>query len=146
MIAVIQRAASAAVRVEGACVGAIGQGLLVLLGVAEEDTEQDAALLAAKILRLRIFCDDADKMNLSVTDVGGNILVVSNFTLLANYRRGNRPDFMRAAPPAKAEALYLHFTDLLRRELPEVQNGVFGAEMQVELLGDGPITIVMDRC
>jgi D-tyrosyl-tRNA(Tyr) deacylase len=144
MIAVLQRAAEASVRVEGHVVGEIGHGLLVLLGVGQEDTERDAELLAAKILRLRIFCDEADKMNLSVTDVGGNALVVSNFTLLANYRRGNRPDFMGAAPPARANELYRYFVSLLRRELPDVQTGEFGAEMQVGLVGDGPITIVLD--
>jgi D-tyrosyl-tRNA(Tyr) deacylase len=144
MIAVLQRAAEASVRVEGHVVGEIGHGLLVLLGVGQEDTERDAELLAAKILRLRIFCDEADKMNLSVTDVGGNALVVSNFTLLANYRRGNRPDFMGAAPPARANELYRYFVSLLRRELPGVQTGEFGAEMQVGLVGDGPITIVLD--
>ena len=144
MIAVLQRAAEASVHVDGACVGRIGKGLLILLGVGQEDSEQDAELLAAKILRLRIFCDEADKMNLSVTDVGGNALVVSNFTLLANYRRGNRPDFMGAAAPDAAKRLYGYFVELLRAELPQVQTGVFGAEMQVGLVGDGPITIVMD--
>ena len=144
MIAVLQRAASAYVRVEGKTVGEIGKGLLILLGVGREDTEKEAQMLAAKILRCRIFTDDADKMNLSVTDVGGGALVVSNFTLLANYRRGNRPDFMGAAEPVRAKELYLYFTDLLRRELSLVQTGEFGAEMQVGLVGDGPVTIVMD--
>ena len=144
MIAVLQRAAKAAVRVEGRTVGEIGKGLLILLGVGREDTEKEAEMLAAKVLRCRIFCDDADKMNLSVTDVGGGALVVSNFTLLANYRRGNRPDFFGAAEPARANQLYLYFTELLRRELPLVQTGEFGAHMEVSLTGDGPVTIVMD--
>lgn len=144
MIAVLQRAARASVRVDGRTVGEIGHGLLILLGVAREDTEREAEMLAAKILRCRIFCDREDRMNLSVSDVAGGALVVSNFTLLANYRRGNRPDFMGAAEPARARELYEYMTDLLRRELPLVQTGEFGAEMEVSLVGDGPVTIVMD--
>lgn len=144
MIAVLQRAAKASVRVEGSTVGEIGQGLLILLGVGREDGEREAEMLAAKILRCRIFTDEQDKLNLSVADIGGGALVVSNFTLLANYRRGNRPDFMAAAEPARAKALYEYFTSLLRRELPLVQTGEFGAHMEVSLVGDGPITIVMD--
>ena len=144
MIAVLQRAAAASVRVDGEIVGQIGKGLLILLGVGEGDTEREAELLAAKILRTRIFTDGEDKMNLSVTDVGGGALVVSNFTLLANYRRGNRPDFMRAAKPDEAKRLYEYFTSLMRAELPLVQTGVFGAHMEVSLTGDGPVTIVMD--
>ena len=144
MIAVLQRASSAFVRVQGSTVGEIGKGLVILLGVGREDTEREAEMLASKILRCRIFTDEADKMNLSLTDVGGGALVVSNFTLLANYRRGNRPDFMGAAAPAEAERLYLYFTELLRRELPLVQTGEFGADMEVGILADGPVTIVMD--
>lgn len=144
MIAVLQRAARASVRVEGEIVGEIGQGLLILLGVGREDGEREAEMLAAKILRCRIFTDEQDKLNLSVADIGGGALVVSNFTLLANYRRGNRPDFMAAAEPVRAKALYEYFTALLQRDLPLVQTGVFGADMEVSLVGDGPITIVMD--
>lgn len=144
MIAVLQRASSAFVRVQGSTVGEIGKGLVILLGVGREDTEREAEMLASKILRCRIFTDEADKMNLSLTDVGGGALVVSNFTLLANYRRGNRPDFMGAAAPAEAERLYLYFTELLRRELSLVQTGEFGADMEVGILADGPVTIVMD--
>ncbi len=144
MIAVLQRAARASVEVQGRVVGEIGKGLLILLGVAEGDTEKEAEMLAAKILKCRIFEDEQGKMNRSVTDVGGGALVVSNFTLLANYRCGNRPDFMGAAAPARANELYLYFTQLLRRELASVQTGEFGAEMQVRLVGDGPITIVMN--
>ena len=144
MIAVLQRAARASVEVEGRIVGEIGKGLLILLGVAEGDTEREAEMLAAKILKCRIFEDGQGKMNRSVTDVEGGALVVSNFTLLANYRRGNRPDFMGAAAPARANELYLYFTELLRRELATVQTGEFGAEMHVGLVGDGPITIVMN--
>ncbi len=144
MIAVLQRASRAFVEVEGRVVGEIGKGLLILLGVAEGDSEREAEMLAAKILKCRIFEDENGKMNRSVTDVAGGALVVSNFTLLANYRRGNRPDFMGAAAPARANELYEYFTELLRRELASVQTGEFGAEMQVGLTGDGPITIVMN--
>lgn len=144
MIAVLQRAARAAVSVEGETVGAIGRGLLVLLGVREGDTETDAELLAAKVAKCRIFTDEADKMNLSVADIDGEVLVVSNFTLLANYRRGNRPDFMDAAAPARADELYRYFTELMRREVRHVATGAFGEYMQIDLQADGPITIVMD--
>ncbi len=144
MIAVLQRAAAASVAVEGKTVGTIEKGLLVLLGVGEEDTEQDAELLAAKVAKCRIFTDENDKMNLSVQDVGGGVLVVSNFTLLANYRRGNRPDFMGAAAPERANALYVYFTELMRREVAHVATGEFGAHMEIDLCADGPITIVMD--
>lgn len=144
MIAVLQRADAASVVVDGATVGEIEKGLLILLGVAKEDTEEDAALLCKKILACRIFCDEQDKMNLSVRDIGGSVLVVSNFTLLANYRHGNRPDYMNAAAPDRANALYEHFTELVRREGVPVATGVFGADMRVMLSGNGPVTIVMD--
>ncbi len=144
MIAVLQRVSSASVKAEGTLVGEIGHGLLVLLGVGEGDTEEDAVLLAAKIAKCRIFCDEQDKMNRSVVDVGGGVLVVSNFTLLANYRRGNRPDFMGAAAPEQAKALYSHFVELMRREVADVATGEFGAYMQIDLCADGPITITMD--
>ena len=144
MIAILQRAAAASVTVEGKVVGSIGKGLLILLGVAEEDERADAELLCRKILACRIFTDENDKMNLSVRDVGGEVLVVSNFTLLANCRRGNRPDFMGAAAPAKANELYEYFASLVRAELGRVATGEFGADMRVSLEGDGPVTIVMD--
>ena len=144
MIAVLQRAASAAVQVEGKTVGEIGKGLLVLLGVAEGDTKEDAELLARKILACRIFSDENDKMNLSVRDVQGGVLVVSNFTLLANYAHGNRPDYMRAAKPKEANELYEYFVDLIRLDGTTVATGEFGADMRVQLVGDGPVTIVMD--
>ena len=144
MIAVLQRAASAAVTVEGRVTGKIDKGLLVLLGVGEGDTEKDAELLAAKVAKCRIFSDADDKMNLSVADIGGGVLVVSNFTLLANYRRGNRPDFLGAAAPDRANELYLYFVSLLRREIACVETGEFGADMRISLEADGPITIVMD--
>ena len=144
MIAVLQRAAGAAVRVEGAVVGEIGHGLLVLLGVSAEDTETDAELLCKKILSCRIFTDAADKMNLSVRDVGGSVLVVSNFTLLANYAHGNRPEFFAAARPEQANRLYEYFVELVRRDGTPVSTGRFGADMKIELHCDGPVTIVMD--
>lgn len=144
MIAVLQRVAHAAVRVDGSVVGEIGHGLLLLLGVAAEDTEADAAALARKIARCRIFEDEAEKMNLSLLDVGGSALVVSNFTLLAAYAHGNRPDYMAAAKPDTANALYEYFTELVRRDGTPVATGEFGADMQVHLVGDGPVTIVMD--
>lgn len=144
MIAVLQRAVGAAVHVDGKTVGEIGPGLLILLGVSAEDTREDAELLCKKILACRIFTDENDKMNLSVADVGGSMLVVSNFTLLANYTHGNRPDYMAAARPDLAKALYEYFTDLVRQSGIPVATGEFGADMQIRLLGDGPVTIVMD--
>ena len=145
MIAVLQRVKKASVTVEGEVVGACGAGLAILLGVAEGDEKKDAEVLAAKIARLRIFTDENDKMNLSICDVGGEALVVSNFTLLANYAHGNRPDYMRAAKPSEANALYETFCDLLSEFIGKpVGKGVFGAHMQVDIAGDGPVTVVMD--
>lgn len=144
MIAVLQRAAHAAVRVENRTVGEIGGGLLILLGVAATDTERDAEALVRKIVRCRIFEDEAGKMNRSLLDVGGSALVVSNFTLLANYTHGNRPDYFGAARPEVAIPLYEGFCELMRREGVSVATGEFGADMRVLLEGDGPVTIVMD--
>lgn len=144
MIAVIQRVAHANVKIEGDIHGECRQGLLILLGVAIGDTEEDARLLAAKISKLRIFCDENDKMNLSVKDIDGEVLIISNFTLLANYKKGNRPDYMNAAPPSEADRLYRYFTELMRGEVKHVGTGEFGADMKVSLLNDGPVTIVMD--
>lgn len=144
MIAVLQRAARAAVRVDEQTVGEIGAGLLILLGVATTDTERDAEVLVRKIAHCRIFGDDEGKMNRSVLDVGGSALVVSNFTLLANYTHGNRPDYFGAARPDKAIPLYEYFCRLLRDEQIPVATGEFGADMRVMLEGDGPVTIVMD--
>ena len=144
MIAVLQRVRSAAVSVDGEERGRCARGLLVLLGVDVDDTEEDARLLSEKIANLRIFEDENGKMNLSALAVGGEALVISNFTLLANYSHGHRPDYMRAARPEQAEPLYLHFTELLRARLPSVACGVFGADMKVSIEADGPVTIVMD--
>ncbi len=144
MIAVIQRTDSSTVTVDGKCVGKAGRGLCILLGVAREDTRQDAELLAAKISKLRIFSDENDKMNLSVTDVGGEVLVVSNFTLLANYSHGNRPEYFGAADPEAANELYEYFASLMEAQVGHVGRGVFGAHMLLDIQGNGPVTIVMD--
>ncbi|MDJ0991226.1 MAG: D-aminoacyl-tRNA deacylase [Desulfobacterales bacterium] len=144
MRAVVQRVESSAVTVAGEGVGRIGAGLLVLLGVARDDTPRDADYLAAKIAHLRIFEDQNGKMNRSLVDCGGAMLVVSQFTLLGDCRKGRRPSFVNAAPPDKGEALYTHFVATIRRlEIP-VQTGRFGADMAVALVNDGPVTLVID--
>ena len=124
--------------------GSCGEGFLVLLGVAEGDTEREAEMLCRKIVNLRIFQDEAGKMNRSLLDIDGEMLVVSQFTLLANYRHGNRPDFLASAKPDEANRLYEYFKSLAQKELRRVESGIFGADMKVELLNDGPVTIVMD--
>jgi len=144
MKAVIQRVKNANVKVDGKIVGECVQGLMILLGVAEGDGEEDARLLATKICNLRIFNDENDKMNLSVKSIDGEALVISQFTLMANYRHGNRPDFLESAPPAEANRLYEYFVSLMSAELRHVGKGVFGAHMEVGLINDGPVTIVMD--
>lgn len=144
MIAVIQRVKRASVEIDGEISGQCKKGLMILLGVAEGDCENDAEVLAAKIAKLRIFCDDDGKMNLSVKDVGGEAVIVSNFTLLANYVKGNRPDYFGAAAPEAAERLYKYFGSLMEKEVSHVGYGVFGADMEVTIVNDGPVTIVMD--
>ncbi len=144
MIAVIQRVQNSSVSIDGKINGECSHGLMILLGVAKGDTEEDAKLLATKISKLRIFCDDNGKMNLSIKDVDGEALVVSQFTLLANYKKGNRPDYFGAAEPQAAIPLYEYFVELMRAEIKHVGTGVFGADMQVSILNDGPVTIVMD--
>ncbi len=144
MRAVIQRVKSSAVRVEGKIVGAIGPGLLVLLGVGEEDNGDDLAYLLEKLPFLRIFEDDQGKMNLSLLDVKGEVLAVSQFTLYADTRKGRRPGFSQAAGPDKGNAYYEAFVEGLRRQGITVATGVFQAHMEVELVNDGPVTIVMD--
>ena len=141
---IVQRVEYASVSVDGAIVGECKNGLMLLLGVAEGDTREDADALARKLLGLRIFTDENDKMNLSIKDIGGEALVVSNFTLLANYRKGNRPDYMQAAKPDVARELYEYFAGLLRAELSHVGMGAFGEHMQIDMRADGPVTIVMD--
>ncbi|MBQ9797544.1 MAG: D-tyrosyl-tRNA(Tyr) deacylase [Clostridia bacterium] len=144
MKAVIQRVAHASVVVDDKTVGSCERGYLILLGVAQGDTETDAELLCKKIAALRIFRDENDKMNLSVRDIDGEALVISQFTLMANYRHGNRPDFLESAKPEEANRLYEYFVELLSRELRRVEKGIFGADMKVSLLNDGPVTICMD--
>ena len=144
MIAVLQRVKRASVCVDGTCVGACSHGLCILLGVAVGDTEADAEAMAEKIVGLRIFTDENDKMNLSLKDVDGEMLVVSNFTLLAAYRKGKRPDYMGAAAPAEADRLYRYFCELCEGKVKQVGRGIFGADMEIELVNDGPVTIVMD--
>lgn len=144
MRAVVQRVSRAEVRVEGRATGRVARGLAVLLGVARGDGEEDARLLADKVAALRVFEDAAGKMNLSVRDVGGAALVVSQFTLLGDARKGNRPGFTDAAPPDEANALYERFCALLRERGVEVATGVFRASMEVELVNEGPVTILLD--
>ena len=144
MIAVLQRVKRASVDVEGLTVGKCAHGLCVLLGVAKEDTEEDAEALVKKLVELRIFCDENDKMNLSVKDVDGELLVISNFTLLAAYRKGRRPDFFGAAAPNEANRLYEYFCSLCESEISHVGRGIFGADMELTIVNDGPVTIVMD--
>ena len=144
MRAVIQRVSEASVIVNQKTVGAIGQGLMVLLGVARGDTSEDALYLAEKTAGLRIFEDDQGKMNRSVEEVGGGILVVSQFTLLGDCRKGRRPGFTEAAPPELADRLYEEYVEALRRRGISVATGVFRAEMQVHLVNDGPVTLLLD--
>ena len=144
MKAVIQRVTHAEVAVDGQTVGSCEQGFLVLLGVAVGDTEADAELLARKIVNLRIFQDEAGKMNRSIKDIDGEMLVISQFTLMANCRHGNRPDFMESAKPDLAIPLYEYFKTCVSQEIRQVECGVFGADMKVSLLNDGPMTIVLD--
>jgi D-tyrosyl-tRNA(Tyr) deacylase len=143
MRALIQRSKNASVTIAGEITGSISHGLVVLLGVEHEDTAEDADWLAAKIAQMRIFSDAEGKMNLGVKDVGGSVLVVSQFTLHASTKKGNRPGFTRAARPEQAIPLYEHFMAALAQEVP-VKKGVFGADMQVALINDGPVTIWMD--
>ena len=144
MRAVVQRVSSARVEVDGEVTGAIGRGLLVLLGVGQGDTNRQAAWLAEKIGGLRIFEDDAGKMNLSVQDIGGSVLVVSQFTLYADCRKGRRPSFTEAAPPDVADRLYQVFVSHLRALGVPLETGVFQAHMDVHLVNEGPVTILLD--
>jgi D-aminoacyl-tRNA deacylase len=144
MRAVVQRVKRARVTVDGAVTGEIGPGLLVLLGVAAKDNESDAEYLLEKIINLRIFEDDEDKMNRSVIDSGGGLLVVSQFTLYGDTRRGRRPSFISAAPPAEANRLYEYFVAEARRLVDPVATGRFQAMMDVELINSGPVTIILD--
>lgn len=145
MKAVLQRVKSAKVKVDGKITGQIEQGFMILLGVEEGDTQKQADALALKISGLRIFTDENDKMNLSLADVGGNVLVVSNFTLCADCSHGRRPSFINAARPETAEPLYEYFCNqLLRNGVNKAEKGVFGADMIVSIENDGPVTLIID--
>ena len=144
MKTVIQRVTSASVKIDGEIHGRIGTGFLVLVGVCDADTEKEADKLAGKIARMRIFEDDAGKMNLSLDKVGGQVLSISQFTLYADCHKGNRPSFDQAGKPDHAKQLYLYFNDALRAYGIHVEEGIFGADMKVELLNDGPFTIILD--
>lgn len=140
---VIQRVSRASVSVDGETTGSIGNGYLVLLGVGAEDTEAECERLAKKMINLRIFADENGKTNLSLKDVGGELLIISQFTLYADCRKGNRPHFLNAKEPNEAERLYEYFCELCERET-RVEKGVFGADMKVELLNDGPFTVILE--
>ncbi|PLV59430.1 D-aminoacyl-tRNA deacylase [Thermotoga sp. KOL6] len=144
MRAVVQRVEEARVTVDEETVGAIGKGILVFVGVGRDDTEEDCKWLAEKISGLRIFEDEEGKMNLSVMDIGGEILVVSQFTLYGDCRRGKRPSFTEAAPPEKGYELYKKFVDFLKKKGISVKEGVFRAHMHVHLVNDGPVTLLLD--
>ena len=144
MKAILQRCLSASVVADGEQAGSIGHGLFILLGVLKGDTEADADVLAEKISKLRIFDDENGKLNLSVKDVEGSALVVSNFTLSADYKKGNRPDYFAAEAPVRANELYEYFSSALRARGIYTENGVFGADMKISLVADGPVTIDMD--
>jgi len=142
---VIQRVREASVKINDEIVGEIQQGLLVLLGIEHVDSELDADYLIQKLIHLRIFGDEEGKMNLSVSDISGDLLIVSQFTLFADTKKGNRPSFIRSAPPEKAIPLYDYFLSQLNKSFSaKIENGVFGANMQVELINDGPVTIILD--
>ena len=145
MKAVIQRVAKASVTIEGEIVASIDNGLLILLGIVDEDTQEDIIWLSNKIVNLRVFGDENDVMNLSIIDVNGNAIVVSQFTLHASTKKGNRPSYIKAAKPEVAIPLYKSFVNQLEKDLDKiVQTGQFGADMKVHLVNDGPVTIIMD--
>ncbi|WP_226063082.1 D-aminoacyl-tRNA deacylase [Kaistella polysaccharea] len=144
MKAVIQRVSESSVKVEGKVVGEIINGLNLLIGIDEGDSTGDADWLTQKILNLRIFGDDEGKLNKSVLDITGEILCISQFTLIADYKKGNRPSFIKAAKPDQAIPLFEYFKDELRKSGLKIESGIFGADMKVSLINDGPVTIVMD--
>ncbi len=145
MKAIIQRVSSATVSVDGGVVGSVGQGFLILLGVQTGDTEKEAELLARKTAALRVFCDENDKMNMSLLDIGGEVLVVSNFTLCADVKKGNRPSFINAMEPHGADRLYHYYCDCLKQcGIDKVETGEFGADMTLGITAIGPVTITLD--
>lgn len=141
---VLQRVNKASVTVDGKVCGEIGKGYLVLLGVGQDDTEEDCRRLADKVINLRIFSDENDKINLSLADVNGELLVVSQFTLYADCRKGNRPNFIQAGKPDEAERLYNYFVDYCRSKGKHVETGIFAADMKVALENDGPFTVILE--
>lgn len=144
MKAVIQRVSEASVKVDGNVVGEINIGFMLLIGIDENDAKTDAEWLVQKILNLRIFGDENDKLNLSIKDINGEILCISQFTLIADYKKGNRPSFIKAAKPDKAIPLFEYFKEELSKSDLKIESGIFGADMKVSLTNDGPATIVMD--
>lgn len=141
---VIQRVTLASVTVDNQVCGKIGNGFLVLLGIGKDDTEAECERLAKKMTGLRIFSDENDKTNLSLKDVNGELLIISQFTLYADCKKGFRPNFLNAMEPKEAERLYNYFCDLCAKEIPVVERGIFGADMKVDLLNDGPFTIILE--
>lgn len=144
MRAVVQRATKGSVEIEGKVVGSIGKGLVVLLGVSENDTMEDVNYTAEKVLNLRVFDDEEGKMNYSLLDVKGELLVVSQFTLYGDCRKGRRPNYMAAAKPEKADELYNEFVKMCKVQQVKTETGVFQADMQVNIINDGPVTIIID--
>ena len=144
MKVVIQRVKNASVKVDGKVVGEIEKGFLVLVGIKVGDTKEQADYLVKKVCNLRVFTDENDKMNLSLKDVNGELLIVSQFTLYANCKEGNRPSFVEAAKPDIAIPLYEYFVSECKKIIPVVETGIFGVDMKVDLLNDGPVTIIMD--
>lgn len=144
MKAVIQRVSEASVKVDGKIVGEIGKGFMILIGIDEQDEKTDADWLIQKILNLRIFGDENDKLNLSIKDISGEILCISQFTLIADYKKGNRPSFIKAAKPDKAIPLFDYFKEEIALSGLKTESGIFGADMKVSLINDGPVTIGID--
>lgn len=142
---VVQRVSNAEVEVDNEIVGKIGKGFLVLFGAGAGDTKEQADFLAEKLCNLRVFKDEEDKMNLSIKDIDGELLVVSQFTLYADCKKGNRPSFINAMPPKEANELYEYFMDRCKSLVKNVQKGIFGASMKVRLLNDGPVTIILEK-
>ncbi|PWN60100.1 D-aminoacyl-tRNA deacylase [Chryseobacterium oncorhynchi] len=141
---VIQRVSESSVKVDGKIVGEIGKGLMLLVGIDENDEKADADWLVQKVVNLRIFGDEDDKLNLSVKDISGEILCISQFTLIADYKKGNRPSFIKAAKPDKAIPLFDYFKEEIAKSGLKTESGIFGADMKVSLINDGPVTIIMD--
>ena len=142
---VIQRVSEAKVKVDNEIVGKIGQGFLVLFGAGQGDTKEQVDFLAEKMCNLRVFCDENNKMNLSIKDIDGELLVVSQFTLYADCKKGNRPSFVNAASPEQANELYEYFINKCKKLVKSVKKGIFGADMKVSLLNDGPVTIILEK-